>query len=52
MKYTLAAQLYWPIWLGFRSYDMNLIGMFAGVVVVLFVFRLMWCKDLEIGFFD
>ena len=47
MKYTLIAQLYWPIWLLFRADDQNYTGMAVGAVVVGLVWRLAWWLEFR-----
>jgi len=49
MRYITAALLYWPVWLAFRYFEHSLIGILAGAIVVIAVWRLMWVMEFGNG---
>ena len=42
MRYVAAAQLYWPIWLGFSAIGHTWIGMLVGSLIVIALWKLLW----------
>jgi hypothetical protein len=50
MRYMIASQLYWPIWLVFKSYGHSLLGICAGAAFVFVACAVMW--RLEFGTWD
>ena len=45
MKFIIAAQLFWPIWILFRSVGLTWLGMAFGALVVFMVFGWMWKQE-------
>lgn len=45
MKFILAAQLFWPVWLGMSEVGHTYYGMLAGTLVVVGTWSWMWHRE-------